>query len=406
MERWDGPLRGIRVLDLGRMMAGPFCGTLLSLMGAEVIKIENEAHFDTLRILPPAYEGQPGMNRSFVFNLRNVNKKSFLVDLSQEAGRDLFLELVKVSDVVLENFAPQAMARRGLGYDSLKKVRPDIIMASLSGFGTTGPEKDFVSYATVAEAMSGLTGLNGFPSQPPNTSGIPFPDYFVSSWAALAIATVLIHRDFTGQGQFIDMSQLEATVALFPEGVLDWQLNQRLAEPVGNTRKGFAPWGVYRCKGDDNWVAIHISTDREWEALYDFFGKPSRLDNGRFATVLGRWERREELNVWLEQQVRAFGPTELVLQLQARGIKAAPSASNLDLLHDPHVRARGILQEVQHPITKTGVSLQTPWRLSATPSHIESAGPLFGEHTEGLLRELLGVGSQQIALLQEQKVLA
>ena len=406
MRHIDGPLAGIRVLDLGRMMAGPYCGRLLAMMGAEVIKIENEARFDTTRILPPVFEGHEGKNGSTSFNMLNINKKSFLVDLSQPEGKELFLNLVRVSDVVLENFSPRVMPKLGLHYEALRQERPDIILASLSGFGTTGPEKDYLSYATVVAALAGLTGLNGFAGGPPYANGPPFPDFFMGAVSTFAIVAALVHRDLTGEGQFLDVSQLESTAMLFPEAVLDWELNRRLARPAGNARQGYAPAGVYQCAGDDRWLAIYVTTDAEWQALCDVLGQPECGGEPRFATVPARCEHSKDLDRWLEQQMRLQDADALFHALQGRGVSVAISTSVLDLIEDRHVQARGLLTNVDHPVTGKGIAVHPPWRLTGTPSRIDHAAAMLGEHTRHIVCELLGLSKPQVDVLEDQRVLA
>lgn len=406
MSFQDFSLSNIRVLDLGRMMAGPYCTTMLALMGAEVIKIENEKHMDTTRILPPCYEGQAGVNRSFGFNTLNVNKQSLLLDLQHPEGRKLFKELVKQSDVVVDNFSPRVMRSLGLGYDVLRSLRPDVIVVSLSGFGATGPEKDYLSYATVVEALSGITALNGFPGGPPSAGGVPYPDFFMGSYGAFSIIAALVYRDVSGEGQFIDVSQLQATVSLFPEAVLEWEVNQRPSSPRGNTWDGSGVSGCYRCKGNDKWLAIQASTDAEWRALCEVLGEPALADDKRYATVMDRAAHGSDLRAWLQARIEHLDAVDLTHRLQQKGVIASPSCSILDLLHDPHIVARGLVHEVNHPVTKFGLAIHAPWSLSATPSHISTAAPLLGEHTVPILRDLLGIIDKEVQYLAEQRVLA
>ena len=405
-EPGPGPLSGVRVLDLGRMMAGPYCGSTLAMMGAEVIKIENEKNLDSSRTNPPGFEGILGLNRGVNFSIRNVNKKSFLVDLSKPQGKALFLDLARVSDVVLENFRPGVMDRLKLGYDDLRKVRPDIILASLSGFGTTGPERDYLSYATVVEGLAGLAALNGFPGGPPYATGPPFPDFFMGAVGAFAIVAALVHRDRTGEGQFLDIAQLESTVMLFPDAVLDWEVNGRVAQAMGNQRDGCAPSGVFQCAGNDRWVAIDVATDEEWHELCEALGQPRMAKDPDFMTVTARWAHLGRLNGWLQEAVRERDAEQLFHMLQERGLTAGIAVNVLELLRDPHLQARGVFQEVDHPVTRTGPAVHVPWRLSETPSHIARAAPLFGEHTHELLHELLGMGHQEIETLEKDVVLA
>jgi len=386
------------------MMAGPYCGKLLAMMGAEVIKIENEARFDTTRILPPVVEGHAGKNGSVSYNTLNTDKKSLLIDLSHPTGRDLFLDLVRLSDVVLENFSPRVMPKLGLDYGSLRAVKPDIILASLSGFGATGPEKDYMSYATVIEGLSGITALNAFADGDPWGGGPPFPDYFMGATASLAIAAALTHRDRTGEGQFVDVSQLQSAVMLFPEAVLDFELNGRVAEPIGNVRPGSAPAGVYKCAGEDRWIALDVTTDAEWEGLCQAVGEPSLVADGRFATAAARTQNLGELDGWLAEKASSWDADELFHTLQRRGVKAAVSTNVKDLLDDPHMQVRGLLTEVDHPLSGRGISVHAPWRLEETPSRIEKAAARLGEDTRPILGELLGLGETRIDELEHERV--
>ena len=400
----NGVLAGIRVLDLGRMMAGPYCGKLLAMMGAEVIKIENEARFDTTRILPPVVEGHAGKNGSVSYNTLNTDKQSLLIDLSHPTGKELFLDLVRLSDVVLENFSPRVMPKLGLHYEALRAVRPDIILASLSGFGATGPEKDYMSYATVIEGLSGITALNTFADGDPWGGGPPFPDYFMGATASLAIAAALTHRDRTGEGQHVDVSQLQSAVMLFPEAVLDFELNGRVAVPMGNVRQGSAPAGVYQCAGEDRWIALDVTTDEEWKGLCQALGEPSLAADRRFATAAARKQNIGEIEGWLAEKASSRDAEELFHALQRRGVKAAISTSVKDLLDDPHMQVRGLLTEVDHPLSGRGISVHAPWRLEETPSRIEKAAARLGEHTRPILRELLGLCETRVGELEYERV--
>ena len=404
MTTTNGALAGIRVLDLGRMMAGPYCGKLLAMMGAEVIKIENEARFDTTRILPPVVEGHAGKNGSVSYNTLNTDKQSLLIDLSHPTGKELFLDLVRLSDVVLENFSPRVMPKLGLHYEALRAVRPDIILASLSGFGATGPEKDYMSYATVIEGLSGITALNTFADGDPWGGGPPFPDYFMGATASLAIAAALTHRDRTGEGQHVDVSQLQSAVMLFPEAVLDFELNGRVAEPMGNVRQGSAPAGVYQCAGEDRWIALDVTTDEEWKGLCQALGEPSLAADRRFATAAARKQNIGEIEGWLAEKASSRDAEELFHALQRRGVKAAISTSVKDLLDDPHMQVRGLLTEVDHPLSGRAISVHAPWRLEETPSRIEKAAARLGEHTRPILRELLGLRETRVGELEYERV--
>ena len=278
------PLHGVRVLDFSHVWAGPFCARLLGDFGAEVIKVESVSRTDPergpARIIPGARmrlypDGDPGerpYNRAGRFNAYNRNKLGLTLDLRSDEGRELIQELVKISDIVVENFSVGVMNRLGLDYESCRELRPDIICISLPGFGSTGPEKGYAAYGLTQEAMSGLSGVTGYPGEVPIDTGVFYGDPTGGLFGAAAVSTALWHRMQTGEGQRIDLSQREAFATVLPELVFEHTMNDRVMSSVGNRHPRFAPHGVYPCQGEEAWVAITATTDVQFEALRDVMG--------------------------------------------------------------------------------------------------------------------------------------
>jgi len=399
------PLEGIRIADFTWVWAGPFCTLQLAHLGAEVIRIETNKRPCTTRTLPPWLNGEPGINRSGYFNQYNQGKLSLSLDLKEPRAVEIAKELVAKSDVVCENFAAGVLERLGLGYAELQRVKPDIIMIALSGYGATGPESHFVSYGPAQVPLSGMSSLTGYDGWPPMHVGISYGDPTGGLHGAFAVVAALLYRARTGQGQFIDLSQQETSVAVLPEGVMDYTMNATQPPRRGNRDPHLAPHGVFRCAGEQRWVAIVARTDEEWVRLARTMGRPDLADEPRFAALAGRKAHEDEVEACITEWTSSRTPSEVTAALQAAAIPAFPSYDGRDLAEDPHLNGAGFFVRLEHPEVGALQHVGIPWRMSGTPCAVRRPAPCLGQHTDYVMGEILGYSSDEIQRLRTEKVL-
>ncbi len=405
------PLEGIRVIDLGWVWSGPMVGYILADMGAEVIKLEHSERLDNTRLRGrPIIDGKkvPGTSIElgpYYHNL-NRNKLSIRLNLKHPKGVELFKALMKVTDVLIENYNPTALRSLGLDYRKLKEAKPDLVMLSLSTAGQHGPLSDMLGYAPVISSLSGLESLVGYEGEPPlgmMTFGLSDPN--AGTHAFFAIMVGLYHRASTGEGLYIDMSQLEASSALLGEAILEYQINSRIMGTQGNCHKGQCPHEIYPCKGDDRWVAISIDSDIAWEALKQAMGEPEWAKDANLQTTTGRLARRQEIDKKLAEWTSQLNREELVETLQSFGIAAAPVLNMEEQYTNIHYQYRSIHQEVVHPLLGKELLFNVPWRLSKTPGTIVRSAPFLGEHDNYVYETVLGLSKEDVANLKEEKVI-
>jgi benzylsuccinate CoA-transferase BbsF subunit len=399
------PLEGLRVLDFGWVWAGPIVGQLLGDMGAEVIKVESRKRPDFVRMFPPFAEGKRDPDGALFFHSLNRNKLSITLDLSQPQAAELARRLVKISDVVIENFSPKALRNLGLDYPALCEIKPDLIMASLSAAGQTGPLKDIMTYGPSLGALAGLDSLIGYPGERMLGWPMAYTDPASGTLAVFAILAALYYRKRTGKGQYIDLAQWEATSALLPEFILDYTMNGRVAGPQGNRHPHMAPHGCYRCQGEDAWISIAIQTEEEWGSFCAAVGNLPWCQDARFANRASRIQHQEELNRRIEEWTITLSPREAMKLLQRAGIAAFPSYGIGDLLRDPHFEERGAKAVVDHPRMRGEIIYGLPWKFSRTPGGIRRRAPLLGEHNRHVFCQLLGMSEEEVARLEEEKVI-
>jgi len=414
-------LAGIRVVDFGWAMAVPFGTLQLSLGGAEVIKIETRKRLDIMRRAAMGAQQATGkyLYRSFLpgelppedmpldtpgSNNASLNKLSITLDLRTPEGLDLAKRLISVSDIVMENFRTGVMDRYGLGYSDLVKIKPDIIMLSSSNAGTTGPEAEYLGYASLFAALGGLGNLTGYVDGPPTEVRMP-TDMMSALTAAFAAVSALIHKQRTGEGQFIDFSSRESVSCILGDTLLDYGMNRRSQNRDGNLNGAMAPHNCYRCLGVDKWVSIAVATDKEWEALCGAIGSPAWTGAERFSDGLERWRNQEELDKLLESWTIERTQYEVTDVLQTAGVAAAPSFSAEEIWSDPHLEARGAFEVVEHPVLGAQPLIGPAWKLSETPARISRHGPMLGQDNEYIFGDLLGLSSKEIAQLKEKLVI-
>ena len=411
------PLDGVRVLDFSHIWAGPFCARLLGDFGAEVIKIESVSRYDPergpakfvpgtrMRLYPDGEPGARPYNRAGRFNSYNRSKLGLTLDLRSEDGHDLIRNLVEISDVTVENFSVGVMKRLGLDYEECRKLRPDIISISLPGFGSDGPEARYAAYGLTQEAMSGLSGVTGYPGEVPIDTGVFYGDPTGGLFGATAVMTALWHRRITGEGQRIDLSQREAFATILPELIFDHTMNDRVQKSIGNRHPQFAPHGVYPCRGDDSWITIAVTTDEQFRSLCEVIGSPSLSDDTRYSTMSSRLQNQDELDRIIGEWTRQQDQYEAMHLLQSRKVPAGAVLTNRQLLEDPHFQARGFFEESTHPDAGTHRYIGMPWKLSDTPVHIRLPAPGLGQHNHQVLGEILGLTSDELRSLEERDVI-
>ncbi len=399
------PLEGIRVADFTWVWAGPFCTLQLAHLGAEVIRIETATRPCITRLLPPWPDNTPGLNRSGYYNQYNQGKRSLTLNLKESQALEIAKQLVAKSDIVTENFADGVMDRLGLGYEVLKQIKSDLIMISLSGYGATGPEKEYISYGPAQVPMSGMSSLTGYKGWRPMHAGISYGDPNGGLHGAFAVMCALMYRARTGKGQYIDLSQWETSTAMVAEGLLDYSMNGTQPERDGNRDPHMAPHGVFRCAGQDQWVSIAVRDDQEWQRLCSVINQPALASDSRFATLMDRKQNEDELETIITAWTLTRTPIEATQQLQAVSIPAAPSMSNKDLSTDPHLNNRSIFVYHEHPEVGTKQHIGIPWQMSKTPLAVRKPAPTLGQDTEYVLREILGYSGEEVAALKDQQVL-
>jgi benzylsuccinate CoA-transferase BbsF subunit len=398
-------LKGLRIADFSWVWAGPLTTMLLAFMGAEVIKIESRKRLDQMRQGSiTTGDSFSDFNASPIFNNANLNKKSVTIDLSRPEGTELAKKIVAVSDLTIENMRPGVMDKLGLGYKDIVKVKPDIIMLSASGFGSSGPYREYAGYAPIFAAFGGLAYLTGYEDGEPNTmSGVM--DLRVGTVSAFALLAALIHRQKTGEGQYIDLSSSECISALVGPQLMEYTMNKRSPFRSGNQDSIMAPHNCYRCKGNDKWISIAVATDEEWNAMCRAMGNPAWTRDEAFTDIYSRWKNRTKLDELIGKWTINYTHYEVMELLQSSGVAAMPSFSAEEILSDPHVKARGLINEVQHPVLGKKVVINPSWKHSETPARIHKASPLLGEHNGEVFGDLLGMSEEEVKKLEAAQII-
>lgn len=398
-------LKGIRVADFSWIWAGPYAASLLGYMGAEVIKIESRVRIDQTRkgtIMDT--DNFDGLNYSPTFNNANLNKKGVSLDISRPEGAALAREIVARCDIVVSNMRPGKMDKLGLGYEDLKKVKEDIIMIESSGFGATGPYRSYAGFAPIFASFGGLAYLTGYGDGEPNVmSGVQ--DLRAGTLSAFIVLAALLHRQKTGEGQYIDLSSSECLSTLIGPELMDFTMNGRSPFRNGNEDAVMAPHGVYRCKGEDKWVSIAVADNKEWNALCKVMGNPEWCRRAEYEDVFGRWKNRKAIDEKLSEWTGNFTHYELMEKLQRAGVAAMPSFDAEEILSDPHTKARKLFTTVRHPKIGGQVVMNPAWKFSKTPARLTKAGPLMGENNDEIFGSLLGMETGEIERLKAEKVI-
>ncbi|MCC6535298.1 MAG: CoA transferase [Burkholderiales bacterium] len=395
-----GPLHGVRVLDLSRVLAGPFCSLILADLGADVIKVEEIDGGDQTRTIPPFANGE-----SHYFLAINRNKRSVALDARTDAGRALLLDLVKQCDVVLENFRPGVMARLGLGYETLKVLKPELIVCSISGFGAGNAMSAKPSFDLVTQALSGVMSINGYAEGTPTKLGLPLGDIGGGVWAAIGVLAALNERNATGQGAHIDLSLLEGLMGLLGYLAGIYFVTGESPGRMGNSHHNIVPYGLMPVKDGHIVLALHVGGF--WRNFCRAIDREDLITDPRFRTVKDRHANRDELERQIEAIMRTRTVAEWQQILDAADVPHGPVNSIGQAVSQPIVRERGFVREVKHPTAGIVKVLANPLRFDGHPERSPlDPPPLLGEHTRDVLGALLGLGSAEIDRLVAAKVIA
>ena len=394
-----GPLSGVRVADFSVHAAGPFAGLMLAELGAQVIKIESSARLDITRRTHAIY-GKPPSS----FEQINANKMSATLNLKEPRAVELALELVQVSDLVLENFRPGVMDRLGIGYRTLREVRPDIVLVSLSSNGQTGPERNYAGYAPMFAALGGLGHLTGYPDGPPVELRHGM-DHTGGMLAAFVAVAALCAKRSANLGQHVDVSLRDMGSCFIGPALLDYAMNGREAMRQGNRDDSAAPQGVYRCSGEDAWVSISVASEEEWQGMVRAMGDPGWAQGHEFGDAFRRWKACDRLDGLIEAWTAQRTPAEATDLLQAHGVAAAPSLTPDHIIADAHLQARETFPKVLHPDKGEQRAVAPPWRLSGTPAVIDQWTPDLGENNLDVFHDILGLSEAEVERLQEARVI-
>ena len=393
----EGPLKGIRVLDLTRILAGPYAAMILRDLGAEVIKIEQPVVGDEARGIGPFKN-----DFSLYFMSINRGKKSLTLNLKSQLGKEIFLELVKKSDVLVENFRPGAMKKLGLDYESLKTHRPSLLYAACSGFGQTGPYAARGAYDMIIQGMGGMISITGEPNRPPVRVGTSISDLTAALFTAIGILSALRHRDQTGEGQFIDVGMLDCQVAILENAMVRYLSTGEVPQPLGRRHPTITPFEAF--ESADGYVVIAMGNNVLWKKFCEYVNRPELIDDARFCTNAARTEHHEELFPILAEIMRQRSTEQWVTSLEAIGVPCGPVNTVDKVASDPQVRARQMIVEVEHKMTgRVGIP-GIPIKLSETPGRVDAPAPNLGEHTDEILTGLLGMASDEVDRLKQRGV--
>jgi crotonobetainyl-CoA:carnitine CoA-transferase CaiB-like acyl-CoA transferase len=391
------PLKDVKILDFMWVLAGPGITRLMADYGATVIRIESTKRPDPTRTVGPFQENSTDPEYSALFGNNNAGKLSLTLDLSNPRARAIVLDLVRWADVVCEAFSPKAMRAWEFDYESLRKVKPDLIMLSTCLMGQTGPLARFAGFGNLAAALCGFYNLVGWPDRSPSGPFSAYTDYIAPRFGAVALMAALIHRKRTGQGQYIDQAQAESALHFLTLPLLDCQANGRKYSPVANQDPYHAPHGVYPAAGDDRWVAIACRTDEHWRALCSVMQAPELSNDARFKSFELRRRNQAALDPIIGEWSRRTENHETERKLQAAGVPAHAVQTADDMWKDPQLRHREHYVKVPHERMGHTYVENSRFKLNVTPARVERSGPILGSGNDFVLREILGYDEDRIS---------
>ena len=385
------PLSGIRIADLTNVIAGPVATRVLAHLGAEVIKVELPWGRAIGNI---AMHGDNGSERPYnvvtSFNEVNRAKKSIAIDLTLEDGKKIFKEIVSISDVVIQNYSPRVMGNLGLSYEVLKEIRPDLIMVSMPALGLEGPWSNYISFGPGTDALGGLSSITGYQGDRPHKPGNFYADHNSAFHVATGIMSSILRRQSNGLGEHLEIVLREATMSVIGEYFLEFQLTHNEPKRTGNDHHKYYPHGIFRCKGQDSWIAISIEGVDEWNALCTAIEAYDLLQNNTLNDVEERINKRQEIDKKIEKWTSTRNNTAAMIALQSVGVKAGKVAKASDLIDDPHLTERKYLDRVDHPAAGPSTNPGLPFKFSNLETKLGGRAPLYSEHTEHILNNVLG----------------
>lgn len=398
------PLSGVRVVDFGQVILLPFATRWLAWLGAEVILIESKSRAFQ-RVTPPFANNRSGLNTGARFNTMNNNKLGCTLNLKAPEAVVLVKRLVAKSDVVTENFSTGTMDKLGLGFESLSKINPSLIYLSASAFGRTGAWSNYIGYHSSVNAFSGFAQITGYENGPPRLLGAVLPDTIGGMYITYALLLSLLSRQRTGKGAFIDFSMLEGMLSLMPQPIMDFTLNRKEWTRVGNRDAVKTPHGIYRCMGEDRWVAISIGSQAEWQRFCMALGHQEWTTDSRFLDEVNRHSNAAALDSLIERWSETQDARSAAKRLQDVGVAAGPVLGVGELLDDAQLKARGFVVEVDHPESGPRKTVGLPWKIGGLPEPDYRRAPLMGESNDYVLKDLLGLTDSEIEVLKDKDVL-
>jgi len=393
---------GLTIAGFSTAVVGPLTMKFFADYGATVIRVETAKRPCVSRTSPPYKDGKPGLNRSGYFNHFSANMYDIALDLKHPLGLEVAKKLISKSDVVMENFRPGVMEKWGLGYEDIKKIKQDIIMLRQSGFGTGGAYEDLGAFGMILAAITGIPNFIGWPDREPLPVGVgAYTDCISPRYAAIALIAALDHRDKTGRGQLIELSQFETAISFILPAILDFVANGREPVWLGNTCHYAVPHGVYPCRGEDTWCTIAVFNVEQWAQLCKVVGKSEWIEDPRFSTFKKRKQNEETIDSLLSKWTRGFTPEEVMNRMQAEGVPAGVVKNAAEVYGDPQLRERNLFWSLPHSEVGSFTHLGTSFELSRTPGQPYMASPGLGEHTEYVCTEILGISDEEfVELLQ------
>lgn len=392
------PLNGIVVLDLTRVLAGPYCGMLLADYGCNVIKIEAPGEGDDSRAFGP-FVG----NESAYFMSLNRNKRSMTLNLKEQEAKELFKKMVAKADVVLENYRPGTMEKFGLGYDELKKINPRIIYGACSGFGHTGPYSQKPGYDILAQAMGGIMSITGPEGGDPVRVGASIGDIIAGLFTTVGVLMALHHREKTGEGQKIDVSMLDCQLAILENAIARYFVSGSAPKPLGTRHPSITPFDAFKSK--DGYIIVGAGNDRLFEKLCDIIGQPAMKADERFKTNSLRTQNYKDLYSYMQPALEAKTTDEWIVELEAAGIPCGPINTIDKVVTDPQVLFREMIVETDHPVAGPVKMAGAPIKMSATPGSVDVPAPMLGQHNAEILGELLGLTAEEVAGLAKRNII-
>jgi benzylsuccinate CoA-transferase BbsF subunit len=395
----------LRVLDFCWIGAGAFVTRILADLGAEVIKVESRSHPDNLRLSGPHQPGARPLESSGYFASRNTSKKSIALNMSHPQAREIALRLATRCSIISNNFRPGVMEKWGLGYREIAAVNPSVIYLAMPMQGSSGPHRDYIGFGSTIAALCGLVGMAGLPGRPPIGTGTHYPDHVPNPGHALvAVLAAAFHRARTGEGQHIELAQIESTVNMLGPSIVAWSATGALPQTEGNRCAGAVPRGVFPCSDEDSWCAIEVTDDRQWQGLVAALGAPDWLRAGKLAAVAEREACQDEIEMRLAQETRRYRAPDLVRLLQEHGVAAAVVATSADVTADRQLAARGYWHTVPHAEMGPVLVNTPPFHAVGEERIPPGSPPLLGEHTIEIAAELLGFDEAQCRQLIDAKV--